>query len=147
MRTAHLLPYGDRDPPYPGQRPPHPGQRPPGKRPHSTETPWTENPWTGTPRDRDRPGQRPPVMSPVMYAGTETPPCEQSHRQVWKHYLAATSLRAVINWIRVLIEAVCLKKTWNLHGDAKVRILNLFKPKNKLNLLMFLQGVCRSLLS
>ena len=53
----------DRDPP--GQRVPW-TEIPPGQRP-----PWTETP----------PVQRPPDRDPL---------CEQNHRQVQKHYLAAT---------------------------------------------------------
>ena len=58
----------------PWQRPP--GHRSPRQRPSWTETPWTETPWTENPLDRD-----PPVMWPVMHAGTETPPVNRmTHR-------------------------------------------------------------------
>ena len=66
MRTARSLPYGgvyvwglpNRDPPL--------HRDPLGQRPL----------WTETPLDRD-----PPVMWPVVYAGTKTP-YEQNHKQV-----------------------------------------------------------------
>ena len=45
-----------------------------------------------------------------------------------------------INWVGVLVEAACQKSEIpiDLHGNAEVRIY--FKPKNWLNLLMFLLG-------
>ena len=93
-----------------GQTPPRqspPRQRPPDRDPQ-TETPdrepQRETSWTVTspgqrPPDRDTqdwdlPGQRPP--SPGQRPPRQRPPCEQNHRQMSKHYLAATSLRSVI---------------------------------------------------
>ena len=100
MCTARLLPYDgggvyvwgvslretlDRDPldrdshgqSLPGQRPP--GQRPlPGQRPPAKRPPWSCDLWCML-------GQRPP---PPMDRILDT--------SLWKHYLAATLLRAVI---------------------------------------------------
>ena len=83
-RTTHSLPYWGlvsvEDPP--GQRPPWSlgqwymlGQRPPGQIPS---------------------GQRPSWSCDVWCMLVERhPPCEQNHRHVQKHYIAATSLWAV----------------------------------------------------
>ena len=49
-------------------------------------------PWTETSRDRDPPDRDPPVMWPVVHAGTEF-----FDTHLWKHYLAATSLWAVVS--------------------------------------------------
>ena len=61
MRTAHLLPYGDRDPPPWTETPPPTldrdplerdptRQRPPGQRPHGQGPPGTEIPLDRDPR-------------------------------------------------------------------------------------------------
>ena len=82
----------------PGQRLPWtetPLDRDPLDRDPPDRPPWTETPVDRDspdrdpqdpgrdPLDRDHPWDRDPlVMWPVVHAGTETPPCEQNHRQV-----------------------------------------------------------------
>ena len=102
----------DRDPP--GQTPrtetPLWTETPPGQAPLERDPP-TETPWTVCDRqrppgqrillDRDPPDRDPRVMWPVVHAGTETPPREQNHRHLWKHNLAATSLRSVMIVLKV----------------------------------------------
>ena len=66
-------------------------RNPPGQRPPWTETSWKETPWKETPWSCD-----------LWSMLGQRPPCEQNHRHVEKHYLAATSLLAVITteWIQ-----------------------------------------------
>ena len=103
-------------------------QRPPGQRSPWTESPrdpWTETPWTETLPDRDSqrlpgqrlsetPGQRPPGQRPAEQRppwrdppshvtcgecwNRDAPPDRILDTCLWKHYLAATSLRTVIIW-------------------------------------------------
>ena len=94
----------------------------------------TETPWTETPLDRDLPRQRPPPLTETHWTEipldrdpqaetpwTETPrscdlwcmlgqrpPCEQNQRRLWKHNLAATSLRAVKKPVNIVSKIICL---------------------------------------
>ena len=114
MRTVRSLPYGglpNNHPPRtetPPQRPPWiktpPGQRPlPRQRPPWTETPLgqrslldRDHPWTETPLEQRPPRQRCPWSCDLWCMLGQRPPCEQNHRQLWKHNLPATLLWAVI---------------------------------------------------
>ena len=42
------------------------------------------------------------------------PPCEQNHRRLWKHYLAATTLRTVIRRLRLFIWPCVFCCEWHL---------------------------------